>query len=37
MAAIELTGLHIYPVKSAAGIALMAAMVDARGLAGDRR
>jgi len=37
MGAIRLSGLTVYPVKSAAGIALSAARVDARGLAGDRR
>ena len=37
MGAITLSGLNVYPVKSAAGIALSAARVDARGLAGDRR
>lgn len=37
MAAITLLALNVYPVKSAAGIALSRARVDARGLAGDRR
>ena len=37
MAAITLSALNVYPVKSAAGIALSTARVDARGLAGDRR
>jgi uncharacterized protein YcbX len=32
-----LSGLNVYPVKSAAGIAVSAARVDARGLTGDRR
>lgn len=33
----ELTALHIYPLKSAAGLALSHADVEARGLANDRR
>jgi uncharacterized protein YcbX len=37
MAALTLAALNLYPVKSAAGIALAAARVDERGLAGDRR
>ena len=37
MGAITLSGLNVYPVKSAAGIALSTARVDPRGLAGDRR
>ena len=37
MGAIALSGLTVYPIKSAAGIALSTARVDARGLAGDRR
>jgi uncharacterized protein YcbX len=37
MGAITLSGLTVYPLKSAAGIALFTARVDARGLAGDRR
>jgi uncharacterized protein YcbX len=37
MAALTLSALNIYPVKSAAGIALTSARVDERGLAGDRR
>jgi uncharacterized protein YcbX len=37
MAAITLSGINVYPVKSAAGIVLSTARVDARGLAGDRR
>jgi uncharacterized protein len=32
-----LTGLFVYPLKSAAGIALPRARVDARGIEGDRR
>lgn len=31
-----LSGLHIYPIKSATGIALPTAQVEARGLQGDR-
>lgn len=34
---ITLTGIHIYPIKSAAGISLSQAMVEPRGLAYDRR
>jgi uncharacterized protein YcbX len=37
MGEITLSGLNVYPVKSAAGIAVSASRVDARGLAGDRR
>lgn len=37
MAEISLTGLHIYPIKSAAGISLTAAEVSDRGLQHDRR
>jgi len=37
MGAIALSGLTVYPVKSAAGIPLSTARVDARGLVGDRR
>jgi len=37
MGPVTLSGLNVYPVKSAAGIALTAARVDGRGLAGDRR
>lgn len=37
MATLQLSGLTIYPVKSAAGIALTQGEVAARGLAGDRR
>lgn len=37
MGAVTLSGLNVYPVKSAAGIALTVARVDRRGLAGDRR
>lgn len=37
MADITLSGLYIYPIKSAAGIALTAAEVKARGLKHDRR
>lgn len=37
MGDLRLTGLHIYPLKSAAGISLPAARVDDRGLLGDRR
>jgi uncharacterized protein YcbX len=37
MGAIALLGLTVYPIKSAAGISLSTAWVDARGLAGDRR
>jgi uncharacterized protein YcbX len=36
-AGIKLSELTIYPVKSAAGVALSPARVEARGLAGDRR
>jgi uncharacterized protein len=32
-----LSGLFVYPLKSAAGIALSRARIDARGIAGDRR
>ncbi len=35
--ALSLSGLYIYPVKSAAGIALQTAEVVQRGLGGDRR
>jgi uncharacterized protein YcbX len=37
MGALALSGLTVYPIKSAAGISLATARVDARGLAGDRR
>lgn len=37
MTELQLSGLTIYPVKSAAGIGLSRAEVVARGLAGDRR
>ncbi len=37
MGVIALSGLTVYPIKSAAGISLSTARVDARGLAGDRR
>ncbi len=37
MGAVTLSGLNVYPVKSAAGLALTVARVDRRGLAGDRR
>ena len=37
MAALTLSALNLYPLKSAGGIALAAARVDGRGLAGDRR
>jgi hypothetical protein len=33
----RLTGLHIYPIKSSAGLALPEAQVEARGLRHDRR
>ena len=33
----HVTGLHLYPVKSLAGISPRVAALDARGLAGDRR
>lgn len=35
--AVHVTGLHVYPVKSLAGVARAAAAVEERGLAGDRR
>ena len=34
---ITLTGLHLYPIKSCAALSPPQAMVEARGLAGDRR
>ena len=37
MAAIRLSGLHTYPIKSAAGISLSQTAVTARGLLHDRR
>lgn len=37
MGAVTLSGLSLYPLKSAAGLALTVARVDMRGLAGDRR
>jgi uncharacterized protein YcbX len=37
MAALTLSALNVYPIKSAAGISVSTARVDARGLAGDRR
>lgn len=36
MRTVTLSALTVYPVKSAAGVALTSARVDARGLAGDR-
>lgn len=36
-AAARLAGINVYPVKSMAGVALDAAAVEPRGLAGDRR
>lgn len=37
MATITLSALNVYPIKSAAGVSLSTARVDARGFAGDRR
>jgi hypothetical protein len=37
MASLRLSGLWVYPLKSAAGLALETARVDALGLEGDRR
>ena len=37
MAAARVAGVSVYPVKSAAGVDLAAARIEARGLAGDRR
>lgn len=37
MTALRVRSLHLYPVKSLAGIALAASPVDERGLSGDRR
>lgn len=37
MTDITLSGLHIYPIKSAAGLSLQSAQVQARGLEFDRR
>ncbi len=37
MPPLTLTGLYIYPIKSAAGIAVDSAQVEARGFQGDRR
>lgn len=37
MTAVQVTGLHVYPVKSLAGVACESAAVAARGLLGDRR
>ena len=34
---VVLSALHVYPVKSAGGIELRTARIDARGIAGDRR
>jgi uncharacterized protein YcbX len=34
---VELSAIHLYPIKGAAGIALGECEVDGRGLAGDRR
>jgi uncharacterized protein YcbX len=37
MAELKLTGIYIYPIKSAAGIALEMAQVEKRGFQHDRR